>query len=313
MHSALFQKYFLMVTLYSKCTDAPRISARHFVKYAHGQGLVNARLQVSYARQEHTDAGITMHDNSWVQAEKNRLAESITIARMNRLIKSCGGYAADARSILDRMKFEGLTPTRYTITHVLQALHDATPPQAERAEHLLLHLCYDDYGNIKLTPHMVNLVIDAWCLVENMRRAEVLAQKMDEEQAIWIKPDQFQGTESEKGFYFPAPNYETYEILAAGWQRLGMADEVGELRKVYWWQRAFKKQGSDTKSKSLAGTRGAVEDAASVIGTWGRRRSGFMGEKGSGMFQPKREDHIKKGKGGLVRNVYRNFFWRPLY
>jgi hypothetical protein len=104
------------------------------------------------------------------------------------------------------MKFEGLTPTRYTITHVLQALHDATPPQvsmscrpllfflcqldlkkdaqaggrggggckraitlvlfcfwqAERAEHLLLHLCYDDYGNIKLTPHMVNLVIDAW-------------------------------------------------------------------------------------------------------------------------------------------------------
>ena len=43
------------------------------------------------------------------------------------------------------------------------------------------------------------------CLVENMRRAEVLAQKMDEEQAIWIKPDQFQGTESEKGFYFPYP------------------------------------------------------------------------------------------------------------
>ena len=50
-----------------------------------------------------------------------------------------------------------------------------------------------------------------------------------------------------------------------------------------------------------------------VIGTWGRRRSGFVGEKGSGMFQPKREDHIKKGKGGFVRNVYRNFFWRPLY
>ena len=34
--------------------------------------------------------------------------------------------------------------------------------QAERAEHLLRHLCHDDYGNIKLTPHMVNLVIDAW-------------------------------------------------------------------------------------------------------------------------------------------------------
>ena len=99
------------------------------------------------------------------------------------------------------------------------------------------------------------------CLVGNMRRAEVLAQKMDEEQAIWIKPDQFEGTESEKGFYFPAPNYETYEILASGWQRLGMADEVGELRKVYWWQKAFKKQGSDTKSKPLAGSRGAVEDA----------------------------------------------------
>ena len=201
------------------------------------------------------------------------------------------------------------------------------------------------------------------CLVENMRRAELLAQKMDEEQVIWIKPDQFEGTESEKGFYFPAPNYETYEILAAGWQRLGVADEVGELRKVYWWQRAFKKKGADMKSKSLAGSRGAVEDAASlylyllplphtcachlhraflrsfvlresdtsckklfytllhhkhfahsgVIGTWGRRRSGFVGEKGSGMFQPKIEEHIKKGKGGLVRNVYKNFFWRPLY
>jgi hypothetical protein len=90
MHSALLQKYRLIMTVYSKFADMLRISARHFVKYAHGQGLVNARLQVSYARQEHTDAGITMHDNSWVQAEKNRLAESITVARMNRLIKSCG-------------------------------------------------------------------------------------------------------------------------------------------------------------------------------------------------------------------------------
>ena len=52
---------------------------------------------------------------------------------------------------------------------------------------------------------------------------------------------------------------------------------------------------------------------AGVIGTWGRRRSGYVGEKGTGFLQPKREDHIKKGKGYGLRNVYRNFFWRPLY
>jgi len=64
--------------------------AQQFVNVAHGQGLSSSKLQVSYARQEHVDPGITKKDNSYVQAEKKRFAESMTVARMNRLIKSCG-------------------------------------------------------------------------------------------------------------------------------------------------------------------------------------------------------------------------------
>ena len=36
---------------------------------------------------------------------------------------------------------------------------------------------------------------------------------------IWIKADQFEGTESEKRFCYPLPNHETYELLVDGWQR----------------------------------------------------------------------------------------------
>lgn len=105
---------------------------------------------------------------------------------------------------------------------------------------------------------MCNIVIDAWCKLENMRRAELLAQKMDEEETIWVKPDQFEGTDSETAFAFPAPNHETYEILTDGWTRLGMADEVGEGHSVF-------KLGAAATAKSLAGTRGAVRAAASAL------------------------------------------------
>ena len=56
--------------------------------------------------------------------------------------------------------------------------------QALRAEQFLLNLCYEDYGEIQLTPHMCNLVVDVWCRVENMRRAELLVKKMDEQVII---------------------------------------------------------------------------------------------------------------------------------
>jgi len=134
--------------------------------------------------------------------------------------------------------------------------------QAERAEKLLYQLCHEEYGGIRLTPHMCNLVVDAWCKLENMRRAELLAQKMDEEEVIFVKPDQFEGTESETCFAFPAPNHETYEILADGWQRCGMADEVGEGHSVF-------KLGAAATAKSLAGTRGAVRAAASMLSHYG--------------------------------------------
>ena len=50
-------------------------------------------------------------------------------------------------------------------------------------------------------------------------------------------------------------------------------DEVGEMRKIY-------KAGDDQLAPSLIGSRGAVQAASSVITTWGRRRSGFVSEKG---------------------------------
>lgn len=66
--------------------------AQNFVKNAHGKLMANSTLHVAYARSEKVDPGIDLSDNSWVQAEKNRFANSITNARMNRLIKSCGVY-----------------------------------------------------------------------------------------------------------------------------------------------------------------------------------------------------------------------------
>ena len=251
--------------------------AQKFALAVDGVGLGSSKLQVSYGRSEAADPRIKPGDNSYVQGEKRRCAQSITVARMNRLIKSCGPYSSDASSILERMKMEGIPITALAITHVLMSLRDTIPPQAERAERLLLDICYPQWGSLRMTPHMVNIVIDAWCKCESMRRAELLATKMDEEVVIYVKPDQFEGTDSETRFAFPPPNMETYEILTNGWSRCGLMDEVGEMRKIY-------KAGDDQLAPSLVGSRGAVQAASSVITTWGRRRSGFVSEKTSGMF-----------------------------
>ena len=251
--------------------------AQKFALAVDGVGLGSSKLQVSYGRSEAADPRIKAGDNSYVQGEKRRCAQSITVARMNRLIKSCGPYSSDALSILERMKMEGIPITALAITHVLMSLRDTIPPQAERAERLLIDICYPQWGSLRMTPHMVNIVIDAWCKCESMRRAELLATKMDEEVVIYVKPDQFEGTDSETRFAFPPPNMETYEILTHGWSRCGLMDEVGEMRKIY-------KAGDDQLAPSLVGSRGAVQAASSVITTWGRRRSGFVSEKTSGMF-----------------------------
>jgi hypothetical protein len=120
-----------------------------------------------------------------------------------------------------------------------------------------MNVCYEEYGEIHLNPHMVNIVIDAWCKCEGMKRAELLAQKMDEEEVIYIKPDQFEGTEKEKRFQYPPPNHETYDILTDGWARCGLMEEVGNLRTIF-------KPGDSAKAKSLVGSHGAVEAAASL-------------------------------------------------
>lgn len=103
--------------------------AQFFANVTQGMGLSNSRLQVEYARSEHVDPGIVLGDNDYVQKTKKRFADTITVARMNRLIKSCGPYASDAVSILNRMKMEGLKPSQQSIRLVLQCLHDASPPQ----------------------------------------------------------------------------------------------------------------------------------------------------------------------------------------
>jgi hypothetical protein len=54
-----------------------------------------------------------------------------------------GPYALDVLSILERMKMEGLKPTPLSITHVLMALRDASPPQVtftQRHTETLVHM-----------------------------------------------------------------------------------------------------------------------------------------------------------------------------
>jgi hypothetical protein len=48
---------------------------------------------------------------------------------MKKKHSSPGPYAEDAMSIIERIKFEKLDLTRQTMTQILQALHDAVPPQ----------------------------------------------------------------------------------------------------------------------------------------------------------------------------------------
>ena len=62
-----------------------------------------------------------------------------------------------------------------------------------------------------------------------------------------------------------------------------------------------------TDSSPIAATTG-------VVGSWGRRRSGFIGEKSAAFFQAKRADKVTKGTGSAGQGaVYKSFFWRPLY
>lgn len=66
--------------------------AQQFLKTSHGIGLSQSKLQVSYARAETVDPGITINDNEYVQRQKKNFASNITVARMNRLVKSCGNF-----------------------------------------------------------------------------------------------------------------------------------------------------------------------------------------------------------------------------
>ena len=103
--------------------------AQRFANTTQGMGLSNSRLHVEYARSELVDPMIELGDNSYAQDMKKHYAATITVARMNRLIKSCGPYAQDAVGILKRMNMEGHRPSQQSIKLVLQCLHDANPPQ----------------------------------------------------------------------------------------------------------------------------------------------------------------------------------------
>ena len=153
------------------------------------QGMGNSKLAVSYAvsyaRSETKDPGITMDDNIVVAAEKRRLAQSGVTARMHRLLQSCGPYALDSVAVLKRMQMEKTVITQQTITHLLQSMHDHNPPMAQRAEHLLLKVCYEEHGHMQVTPHMCNLVVASWCKIENLRRAELLVKRMDQEEVFF--------------------------------------------------------------------------------------------------------------------------------
>ena len=154
------------------------------------QGMGNSKLAVSYAvsyaRSETKDPGITMDDNIVVAAEKRQLAQSGVTARMHRLLQSCGPYALDSVAVLKRMQMEKTVITQQTITHLLQSMHDHNPPMAQHAEHLLLKVCYEEHGHMQVTPHMCNLVVASWCNIENLRRAELLVKRMDEQEVFFF-------------------------------------------------------------------------------------------------------------------------------
>ena len=154
------------------------------------QGMGNSKLAVSYAvsyaRSETKDPGITMDDNIVVAAEKRQLAQSGVTARMHRVLQSCGPYALDSVAVLKRMQMEKTVITQQTITLLLQSMHDHNPPMAQRAEHLLINICYEEHGHMQVTPHMCNLVVASWCNIGNLRRAELLVKRMDEEEVLFL-------------------------------------------------------------------------------------------------------------------------------
>ena len=74
--------------------------AQKFANAVEGVGMANSKLHVEYARNERVNPDFEPLDNNVMREEKKRYAETITIARMNRLIKSCGIFSLHSNPVL---------------------------------------------------------------------------------------------------------------------------------------------------------------------------------------------------------------------
>mmetsp|Transcript_25175 Transcript_25175/g.83112 ORF Transcript_25175/g.83112 Transcript_25175/m.83112 type:complete len:546 (-) Transcript_25175:1056-2693(-) len=233
--------------------------AQHLV-----EELTRRGMKASYSDKHSIRVKVEEEDNLYVRRQKLNNATNSKLLEINRIIRSCGPYSDDADALIRRMKFEGFQPNSNSYETLLRSLRDDDPPKASKAERVLRSICQE---HIEVTPHMCNIVVDAWMRVGNIKRAEQLVMQMENRDIIEIIRTRFEGIDSEIRYKFPKPNHETYNILSDGWERAGLLDEISAIQTGY---------DAVDKGVLVPGTSGAYSSATSYMATWARRRSGYF-------------------------------------
>jgi hypothetical protein len=71
---------------------------------------------------------------------------------------------------------------------------------------------------------------------------------------------------------FPAPNEETYLILAEGWQRLGVMEDIARRQRGFGYDETKPKNHRDD---AIGGVLGMSDPAPSILTSLARRRAGY--------------------------------------
>ena len=218
------------------------------------------------------------------------------VLRYNKLIGRCGAYWKDAEAIVDRMRTEGHAPNLYTYIKLLFCYRDGRPPQPHKAAQVIERMRLD---NVAPTTTALNLVVDTWCRAGNMQRAEALVAKMESGIRMQSK---WQADEEDGADQMPVPSEETYEILVDGWQRMGVAEDVGRRQRGFKMDEPPPVSRTHRREPVTGAVFGYDKPAASLVASWARRRAGFA-RNHMGYFQ---QQHNEANFGLLEPNK-----WRP--
>ena len=186
------------------------------------------------------------------------------LKRFHQMIIKCGPYWQDAEALVDRLRAEGLTPALNTYILLLLSYRDARPPQPRRAEAVIDRMRKE---GIAIHTTACNAVVDAWCRSGNLKRAEAMVAQMEKSSQAASKMVTRDAT-----IQLATPNEQTYLILAEGWQRLGVMEDIAGRQRGYKYDEAREANHRET---SIGGVLGLSDPAPSILTSLARRRAGY--------------------------------------